>query len=153
MAMSRRSFMKALGVAGASILVSLGLQGSGVNRVKAEKRYIPGAGDPPPPSPQLDVEKIDSESFVGLCARCGVCANVCPFKAIKFKEIFYPTLTKETRHKCPSYEICGVCLANCPTDALGTAFEPLGGIPGTEKSRLWNGPTLRNERDIIGQNR
>lgn len=141
--------MKVLGVAGASLLVSLGLQNSGVNRVKAEKRYIPGAGS----LTQQEVDKIDSNAFVGLCARCGICASVCPFKAIKSKEIFYPTLTKETRQKCPSYEICGVCLANCPTDALGEAYEPLGGTPGTERTKLWNGPTLRNERDIIGQNR
>lgn len=149
MAMNRRSFMKALGVAGASLLVSLGLQNSGINKVTAEKQYIPGAGS----LKKDEYEKIDSDSFVGLCARCGVCANVCPFKAIKFKDIFYPTLTKATREKCPSYEVCGVCLANCPTDALSIAFEPLGGTPGTEKSQLWNGPTLRNEREIIGQNR
>jgi ferredoxin len=149
MAMNRRSFMKALGVAGASILVSLGLQNSGVNRVKAEKQYIPGAGDLGPE----EIDKIDSDSFVGLCARCGVCANVCPFEAIRFKDIYYPTLTKVTRQKCPGYEICGVCLANCPTDALGMAFKPLGGTPGTEKSQLWDGPTLKNEREIIGQNR
>ncbi len=149
MAMNRRSFMKALGVAGASLLVSLGLQNSGVNRVTAEKQFIPGAGN----LEKEEYEKIDSDAFVGLCARCGVCINVCPFKAIRAKEIFYPTLTKGTRDKCPNYEICGVCLANCPTDALGTAYKPLGGTPGTEKSQLWNGPTLRNERDIIGQNR
>ena len=149
MAMNRRSFMKVLGVAGASLLVSLGLQNSGVARVKAEKRYIPGAGG----LEQDEYKHIDSDSFVGLCARCGVCANVCPFKAIKFKEIFYPTLTKGTRPKCPGYETCGVCLANCPTDALALAFRPIGGTPGTEKTQLWNGPTLKNEREIIGQNR
>lgn len=151
MAMNRRSFVKALGVAGASLLVSLGLQNSGVNNVTADdqKKFIPGAGN----LPENEIDKIDSHSFVALCARCGVCINVCPFKAIKTKEIFYPTLTKATRDKCPSYEVCGVCLANCPTDAIGVAFEPLGGTPGTEKSKLFNGPTLRNERDIIGQNR
>jgi len=151
MAMNRRSFLKALGVAGASLLVSLGLQNSGVNRVTAEgqKKFIPGAGG----LEKEDWENIDSDSFVGLCARCGICANVCPFKAIKFKEIYYPTLTNATREKCPGYETCGVCLANCPTDALNMAFEPLGGTPGTEKSQLWNGPTLKNERDIIGENR
>lgn len=149
MALNRRAFMKVLGVAGASLLVSLGLQNTGVNRVKAERKYIPGAG-------QLEKEeydKIDSDAFVALCARCGVCASVCPFKAIKSKEIFYPTLTKYTRPKCPGYETCGVCLANCPTDALGMAYEPLGRTPGTERSKLWDGPTLRNEREIIGQNR
>ncbi len=149
MAMNRRSFVKILGVAGASLLVSLGLQNSGVNRVTAEKKYVPGAGS----LEEAEYKKIDSTSFVALCARCGVCISVCPFKAIKSKEIFYPTLTKATWDKCPSYEVCGVCLANCPTDAIGVAFEPLGGTPGTEKSKLWNGPTLRNERDIIGQNR
>jgi ferredoxin len=149
MAMNRRSFFKVLGVAGASILVSLGLQNSGVNRVKAEKSLIPGAGDPPPPLPPTDVDKIDSDAFVSFCARCGVCISVCPFKAIRAKEIFYPTLTTETRPKCPSYEICGVCLANCPTDALTAAFRPLGGKSGTPVSKLYDGPTLRSERDII----
>jgi ferredoxin len=147
--MNRRSFVKALGVAGASLLVSLGLQNSGVNRVTAEKKLIPGAGG----LQKREYDRIDSDSFVALCSRCGVCINVCPFKAIKSKEIFYPTLTNATREKCPGYKTCGVCLANCPTDALGLAYEPLGGTPGTEKSQLWNGPTLRNERDIIGQNR
>ncbi|UCG70604.1 MAG: 4Fe-4S binding protein [Thermoplasmata archaeon] len=149
MAMNRRSFVKMLGVAGASLLVSLGLQSSGVNRVKAEKSLIPGAGG----LEKEEYQKIDSDSFIGLCSRCGVCINACPFKAIKSKEIFYPSLTRATREKCPGYETCGVCLANCPTDALGLAYEPLGGTPGTEKSQLWNGPTLRHERDIIGQNR
>ena len=153
MAMNRRSFFKIMGVAGASLLVSLGLQNSGVNRVKAEKSLIPGAGDPPPPSPPVDVDKIDADAFVGLCARCGVCINVCPFKAVKSKEIFYPTLTNETRSKCPGYEICGICLANCPTDALPIAFEPLGGKAGVDNSQLWDGPTPKNERDIIGRNR
>ena len=149
MAMNRRSFFKVLGVAGASLLVSLGLQNSGVNRVKAEKSLIPGAGGLTPE----EVEDIDATGFISFCVRCGVCINVCPFKAIKSKEIFYPTLTRETRPKCPSYEICGVCLANCPTDALDLAFKPLGGTPGTEKSKMYDGPTLKNERDIIGKNR
>jgi ferredoxin len=151
MAMNRRSFFKIMGVAGASILVSLGLQNSGVTRVTDpnQKQFIPGAGDPPLPSPPLDVDKIDSDAFVNFCARCGVCISVCPFEAIKSKEIFYPTLTPATRDKCPSYEICGVCLANCPTDALTMAFRPLGGKPGTDPTKLFNGPTLRSERDII----
>ncbi len=155
MAMNRRSFVKALGVAGASLLVSLGLQNSGVNRVKAEKKYITGAGGSGVPgdlTPE-EVQKIDSDAYVALCARCGICISVCPFKAIKSKEIFYPTLTKYTKSKCPGFRICGVCVANCPTDALDMAFEPVDGEPGTEKTRLYNGPTLRNERDIIGQNR
>ncbi len=149
MAMNRRSFFKVLGVAGASILVSLGLQNSGVNRVKAEKSLIPGAGTLEP----SEYNEIDAGAFIGLCARCGVCINVCPFKAIKSKEIFYPTLTKDTRPKCPGYEICGVCHANCPTEALPLAFEPLGGTTGTKHSKLYDGPTLRHERDIIGKNR
>ncbi len=149
MAMNRRSFFKIMGVAGASLLVSLGLQNSGVSRVKAEKSLIPGAGGLTPE----EVEDIDANGFVGFCVRCGVCINVCPFKAIKSKEIFYPTLTRETRPKCPSYEICGVCLANCPTDALALAFKPLGGTWGTEKSNMYDGPTLKHERDIIGKNR
>jgi ferredoxin len=155
MALNRRSFVKVLGVAGASLLVSLGLQSSGVNRVKAEKQYIPGAGGSGVEgdlTPE-EVQKIDSDAYVALCARCGICISVCPFKAITSKEIFYPTLTKYTKPKCPSFRICGVCVANCPTDALDMAFEPVDGTPGTEKTKLWNGPTLRNERDIIGQNR
>lgn len=150
MALNRRAFMKVLGVAGASLLVSLGLQNTGVNRVKAEKSLIPGAGRD---LTKEEIEKIDSNAFVALCARCGVCAGVCPYQIIKSKEIFYPTLTKANREICPGYEICGVCLANCPTDALGMAYEPLGRTPGTERSKLWDGPTLRNKREIIGQNR
>jgi ferredoxin len=145
MAMSRRSFMKALGVAGASLLVSMGLQSAGVNNVKAQKNLIPGAGRS---LTKEEINKIDSSSYVGLCARCGICINVCPYSVIKSKEVFYPTLTRENREICPGYDICGVCLANCPPDALGMAFEPLGKTPGTDKSKLWDGPTLRNKRDI-----
>ncbi len=148
MAMNRRSFVKALSVAGASLLVSLGLQSSGLNRVKAEKSLIPGAGRS---LTSEEIEKIDSDSFVGLCARCGVCASVCPFKAIKFKEIFYPTLTKGTREKCPGYDVCGLCVANCPTDALAMAFRPVGKTPGAESSQLWNGPTPSDERGLISE--
>ncbi|MEE9151832.1 MAG: 4Fe-4S dicluster domain-containing protein [Thermoplasmata archaeon] len=150
MAMSRRSFAKMLGVAGASLLVSLGLQNSGVARVKAEKSLIPGAGRS---LTAEDIEKIDSDAFVGLCARCGICANVCPHKVIKFKEIFYPTLTKTNREICPGYDICGLCLANCPPDALSMAFKPVGKTSGSEKSQLWNGQTLKSERLVIGENR
>jgi ferredoxin len=149
MAMNRRSFFKIMGVAGASLLVSLGLQNSGVNRVKAERHLIPGAGG----LEKIEYDDIDSDAFVGLCVRCGVCINVCPFQAIKSKEIFYPTLTNETRPKCPGYEICGVCLANCPTDALPLAFKPLGGEAGVDNSQLWDGPTPKNERDVIARNR
>lgn len=145
--MDRRSFMKALGVAGASLLVSLGLQSAGTNRVEKERQFIPGAGGNLTPQ---EIDKIDSEAYISLCARCGICAKVCPFEAIRYKEIYYPTLTSKTLPKCPGYETCGVCLANCPTDALGMAFEPLGGTPGTEQTKLWNGPTLKDERDILG---
>lgn len=145
MAMDRRSFMKALGVAGASLLVSLGLQSAGVNNVKAEKNLIPGAGRSLSPE---EIEDIDGDSFVALCARCGICISVCPYNVIKSKEIFYPTLTRENREICPGYDICGVCHANCPPDALGVAFDPLGRTPGTEKTKLWDGPTLRDRRDI-----
>ncbi len=144
MAMTRRSFMKALGVAGASLLVSLGLQSAGVNNVKAEKNLIPGAGRS---LTKEDIKKIDSTSFVGLCARCGICIRTCPHKVIKSKEVFYPTLTRENREICPGYDICGVCLSNCPPDALGIAFEPVGRTPGTEKSKIWNGVTLDYDRD------
>jgi ferredoxin len=150
MAMNRRAFMKILGVTGASILVSLGLQSSGVNKVKAEKELVPGAGRA---LSEEEIEKIDTDSFVGLCARCGVCANVCPFEIIKFKEVFYPTLTRQNREICPAYHICGVCVANCPTDALAMAYEPLGKTPGTESTQLWNGPTPTPERDLLGTKR
>lgn len=145
--MDRRAFVKAMGVAGASLLVSMGLQSVGTKRVEAEKQFIPGAGGDLTPE---EIDKIDSQAYISLCARCGICIRVCPFEAIRAKEVYYPTLTNTTLPKCPGYETCGVCLANCPPDALGMAFEPLGGTSGTERTKIWNGPTLRDERDITG---
>lgn len=148
--MDRRSFVTALGVAAASILVSLGLQSRGTANVKLEKKFIPGAGETGHLT-AAEINKIDVDGFVAACARCGVCLNVCPFSAIKSKDVAYPTLTSGTKEKCPGYDICGLCLANCPTDALSIAFEPVGRTSGTDKSNLFEGTTIRSERDIIGQ--
>lgn len=133
--MNRRTFMKATGAAVATTLISLGLQNS---VAKSEYiKYIPGAGR------SLDkekLEKIDKDAFIALCARCGVCAEVCPFKAIKFEGLAFPQLTNATRQKCPGYDICGYCGSRCPTDALNEAFEPTGITSGAEKIYWWEKP-------------
>ncbi|MFO7869811.1 MAG: Coenzyme F420 hydrogenase/dehydrogenase, beta subunit C-terminal domain [Kiritimatiellia bacterium] len=43
----------------------------------------------------------------GLCARCGMCAGVCPVEAISFTDRSYPELTGE----CTG---CGLCVRVCP---------------------------------------
>ena len=43
----------------------------------------------------------------GLCARCGICAGVCPTKAIAFDQRSYPTLIG----KCTD---CSFCNGACP---------------------------------------
>ncbi len=152
MEMDRRAFMKALGVATAAVLVSLGLQSRGTENIKVQKKFMPGAGEKGHLT-ESEIDKIDVVGFVAACARCGVCLNVCPFKAIKSKDVAYPALTGATKKKCPGYDICGLCLANCPTDALPIAYERVGRTWGTEKSNLLEGTTIRSERDIIGQNK
>lgn len=43
----------------------------------------------------------------GLCARCGVCAGVCPAAALSFDEANFPVLTG----RCTA---CGLCCTCCP---------------------------------------
>jgi ferredoxin len=145
--MERRSFLTALGVAAASVLVSLGLQSRGVTNVKLQPEFIPGAGRTGH-LPESEIDKIDTDGFVAACARCGVCLRVCPPEAIKAKDMAYPTLTTMTKEKCPGFDDCGVCLANCPTDALSIAFESINRTSGTEKSNLIEGTTLSAERPV-----
>lgn len=43
----------------------------------------------------------------GLCARCGLCAGICPVQVISFDELNYPQLNG----KCTD---CGFCIRCCP---------------------------------------
>jgi ferredoxin len=52
------------------------------------------------------VAQIDSD----LCAECGVCSIVCPFRAIKVNDH-----VEVDTEKCKG---CGVCLQACPNDAI-----------------------------------
>lgn len=133
--MDRRKFIKIGGATVATGLISIGLQNAVVNENSI--KYIPGAGHTVGPE---TLNKIDKDAFIGLCARCGVCAEVCPFKAIKFKGLAFPQLTDATRRKCPSYESCGICASRCPTDAINEAFKDVGVKPGTDKITWWDKP-------------
>lgn len=133
--MNRRTFMKATGAAVATGLISLGLQNSVVKEENI--KYIPGAGRE---IGKGKLEKIDKDAFIALCSRCGVCAEVCPFKAIKFEGLAFPQLTDATRHKCPGYDNCGYCGSNCPTDAINEAFEPAGISSKADRIYWWEKP-------------
>lgn len=133
--MDRRKFIKVAGATVATTLISLGLQNAVVKEDSI--KFIPGAGR------SLDkdkLEKIDKDAFISLCARCGVCSEVCPFKAIKFQGLAFPQLTDATRQKCPGYDFCGYCGANCPTDAIDEAYDNVGIIRGSERKKWWQKP-------------
>ena len=147
--MDRRSFLKVLGTAGAVVFFSAGIQSAFGRKAKAEPRYVPGSGrEGALTADQLD--KIDAEAFVSSCARCGICAEVCPSSAIRFGSGIYPQLTPETLNKCMGVADCGLCLVNCPTNALRAAFIPTGIKPGAG-DHLWiKGPKDSSDRPLSG---
>ena len=63
---------------------------------------------------QLRVEAITAEVVPEDCTSCGICAKVCPFRAI----------TVDTRAKTPARVTvaacsgCGTCAAECPSNAI-----------------------------------
>ena len=52
------------------------------------------------------VAKIDASK----CTACGICANVCPFGAIRMEDI-----AVVDNNLCTG---CGVCVNKCPLDAI-----------------------------------
>ncbi len=146
----RRSFLKVMGAAAGVTLITLSLHNQTEKGI--QKNEIPGSGREGHFTPQ-EMEEIDVDAFVATCARCGICASVCPFNAIRFKGISQPVLTSETRNKCPGYDLCGACVANCPTDALKVAFEALPYKTGTINTPWWKGPDSKKTKDAGGQNK
>ncbi len=151
MAITRRDFMKFGVAAGAAALLSGVISSTNKDEVKAA--FIPGAeyfpeaeGDP---SRAEVLDSIDTEAFLSLCSRCGVCITECPFSAIKSTGWQLPLLTEETRQKCPGFNVCGVCLAVCPTSALSEAFKPVkdkfGLEPGVGKDPWWQGKRVNTD--------
>jgi len=128
--MDRRKFLKVGGAAAAAGLISFGLQGAATVDLKVEN--LPGIGKAGHFS-DSELDRAKTEEFLASCARCGVCIKVCPFRALRSKGLFLPMLTTETRFKCPGYDVCGLCLAQCPTDAIGAALLPIGRKPGVLK--------------------
>ena len=149
--------MKVTGAAVGVGVISLGMQNSVTRYVTVDKKYIPGAGgelfDTTTNAGVENVDKIDSDRFVAACSRCGICADECPLKAIKFKSLGYPTLTQLTRNKCPGFDVCGMCFVNCPTGALEDAFKDLDKAPGVEGGPWWEGPTDKAEQKLSGLNK
>ncbi|MDY6965871.1 MAG: 4Fe-4S binding protein [Halobacteriota archaeon] len=120
MKFTRREFVKIAAYSGFMSMIPVGLQG-GI-KSKLEKEELPGTGNLSPE----DLEKVDVDAFLTACARCGVCATVCPKNAIRFSTVFLPILTPETRDRCPSTLECSVCMGYCPTNAVKNAFGRLG---------------------------
>ena len=147
MALTRRSFMKLLGVTAGAGLISIGMQNATMRNVSAEN--IPGAGSTTMYGEELYEERVDHievTSFLASCSRCGVCAQVCPSQAIKFEGMGMPQLTDATRNKCPGIENCGVCAVNCPTDAINAAFEDWDKPPLVGDRAWYEGPYIKEER-------
>jgi ferredoxin len=146
MAITRRDFFKFGAAAGAAALLSGVINRSNDGHVK--NKFVPGAGEKGHFQPEV-IAEIDSEVFLNLCSRCGVCIAECPFSAIKSTGWQLPLLTDETLHKCPGFDICGVCLAVCPTSALSEAFKPVeekfGLKSGVEKNPWWEGERINTD--------
>ena len=159
MPLDRRKFMKVAGTAAAVGMFSFAFQNATFDRIKAET--LPGVGDighysDTPKRYEDSVwleEHIDTAAFVAACSRCGVCANVCPFKAIRFDGVYFPQLTNATRHKCPGLDQCGLCAVNCPTEAIADAFRDMpveDRTPGAMDKAWWEGPSNEAERNLVG---
>ena len=147
MAITRRDFMKFGVAAGAAALLSGIIKGSNTDNVVSTT--MPGAGEVGHFAPEV-LDEIDTEAFLALCSRCGVCVTECPFSAIKSTGWQLPQLTDETRHKCPGFDVCGVCLAVCPTSALSEAFKPVTEkfpelSSGVEKNPWWEGERINTD--------
>ncbi len=157
--MDRRKFLTISGTALAAGMFSFAFQNATFEGLEA--RTLPGIGEVGHYSGEkrrieddrwLD-EHLDVEAFVGACARCGVCADVCPFKAIRFDGVFFPQVTGGTRRKCPGIDHCGLCLSNCPTDAIKQAYRKLPAeqrTPAAEQKGWYEGPSSEAERDLLG---
>jgi heterodisulfide reductase subunit A len=64
---------------------------------------------------EVQVEAITAELIIERCNQCGLCAKVCPYKAISKaskKEGIFPVFVEAS---CAG---CGTCAAECPTDAI-----------------------------------
>jgi heterodisulfide reductase subunit A2 len=63
---------------------------------------------------KLTVEAITAEVDPGKCTSCGLCVQVCPYKAIRVDKKA-KTPAKVTQAACAG---CGTCAAECPTRAI-----------------------------------
>jgi ferredoxin len=145
MAVTRRDFLKGGVAVGAAMLLGGAIKAGTKKTVKPS--VIPGAGEKGHFSAET-LAKIDTETFLAACSRCGVCLSECPFKAIRFTGWQLPLLTPETQHKCPGFDVCGVCLAVCPPSALSQAFKPLeeeGLRSGFAKDPWWEGKRINTD--------
>ncbi len=147
--MNRRDALKVIGTAGAVAFFSIGLQSALGRKAKAEPRFVPGAGREGKLTND-ELSKIDADAFISACARCGICSEVCPSSAIKPGSGMYPELTDKTLNKCMGVEDCGLCIINCPTNALGMAFRDTGLKAGAGDHHWVMGPKDDSERPLSG---
>ncbi|MCK5561961.1 MAG: 4Fe-4S binding protein [Thermoplasmata archaeon] len=147
MALTRRSFIKVLGVTAGAGLISIGMQNATMQNIKAEN--LPGSGSPTQDGEEQYQERVDHikvAPFLAACSRCGVCKEVCPFEAIKFEGMAMPQLTDSTRDKCPGIENCGYCAINCPPNAINEAFQDWDKPPLVGEQAWYEGVYDKSER-------
>lgn len=73
---------------------------------------------------------IDMTIDNATCSKCGMCANICPTKAIDHAKDEFPSRNPERAETCI---LCGQCMAVCPTGSIGIAGlakENLFDLPG-----------------------
>lgn len=116
---TRRELMRVAGYSALFTLLPLGMQS--VVQERIEQDGVPGSGNL---SPEY-LEKIDVDSYLASCSRCGVCVSVCPQQAIKLSSLLIPILTPDTWNRCPSTLECSVCMRYCPTNAVRNAYSEI----------------------------
>lgn len=102
---NRRNLFKGLGIAGGVLMSAPFFQGFGGKRIYLRP---PGA--------------VDETEIASLCIRCGLCVQVCPYKAIKLGDVKdglsigtpYIVARENPCWMCPDIP----CVKVCPTGAL-----------------------------------
>ena len=111
--MRRRNFLQRM-TYGSSVLAAGSLP-YGISRLLAPDTMRPSHTNLRPPGALKD-----DKAFVDACIGCGLCAEICPPRCIKFNkhergiEVNIPYINPEEK----GCILCGKCIDVCPTEAL-----------------------------------